>query len=375
MLVAECPNLEGKKVTFQVFEKTDVLGEKDKVLTLINKDDEPKTRIEANIKEGFAVAEVKLQHCKEDADNEDWEKLLDPDKGELKTAELYIKVEATENVFLVKSNGEFLNDEPFELGAAVVLYDIYHEGKMEKQDCNNPKKVKYYYHDSNKTKHLLGKTKAHSTKRHTKKNVLSKKKNDDIILVYAKDIQSFSSGNVKFKFHSWNSASGRWYINPDCFAGLLGAMIEESIEDLGFNGFSIKNGNTAGGSSSHINGKKGDLRYLSKKPNDSPAIHLFTNHTTKIQNPKFDYSRQEKFNNALYKFGWGRTSKMYSENFYIMEEKEIVNPKNKKKEIKKVKTKKILSHCEHNMKLGVGGWRHYHHIHLKGFDHSIIKKK
>lgn len=278
-------------------------------------------------------------------------------------------------MFKVVNDGEFLKDEPFKFGAAVVLYDIHHDGKIEKIDCYNPKKVKYYYHESSGTKHLLGKTKAHSTKRHIKKDVLSKKKNDNTTLVYTKDIQSFSSGNVKFKFHSWNSSSGRWYINPDCFAGLLGAMIEESIEDLGFNGFSIKNGNTAGGSSSHINGKKGDLRYLSKKPNDSPAIHLFTNHTTKVQNPKFDYARQEKFNDALYKFGWGRTSNMYSENFYIEEEKEVINPKTKKKEIKKNKIKKILSHCEHNMKLGANGWRHYHHIHLKGFDHSRIKKK
>ena len=116
-LVAECPNLEGKKVTFQIFEKTPLLGEEDKPLTLINKKGEEKTRIEANVKESFAVAEVKLQHCKEDADNEDWARILFPDtvkkKKDLKFSELYIKVEATKNVFIIKSNGEFLKDNPF----------------------------------------------------------------------------------------------------------------------------------------------------------------------------------------------------------------------------------------------------------------------
>ena len=187
-------------------------------------------------------------------------------------------------------------------------------------------------------------------------------------MVYAKDIPSYESGSIKFKFLTWNSDSGRRYINPFCFAGLLGAMIEESIVDLGFNGFSVKNGNTAGGSSSHINGEKGDLRYFSTNKNGK-AIHLFTNHTTKIKNPNFDYDRQNRFNDALYKYGWGRIAKMYSEDFYIEGEKEEINPKTNKIEKKKTRVKHLLNHCEHKMKLGKNGYRHYHHIHLTGFDH------
>ncbi len=103
-LVAECPNLEGKTVTFQVFEKTPLLGEKDKALTLIHKDQE-KTCIEAKVENGYAVAEIKLQHCKEDADNEDWLDILKngfyDTKG--KTAEIYIKAEIYENVFTFKA--------------------------------------------------------------------------------------------------------------------------------------------------------------------------------------------------------------------------------------------------------------------------------
>ncbi len=272
---------------------------------------------------------------------------------------------------------EFLKEDEkwFEVKSAEVIeYYIYSNGTIEKTNVSAPKKVVYYYFDSSNNKHLLGEAKIQKTKRHVRKNVLSKKKNDDVLLAYSKDIQSYSSGDVKFKFLTWNSSSGRWYINIDCFAGLLGAMIEESIEDLGFNGFSIKNGNTAGGSSSHINGEKGDLRYLSTNKNGE-AINLFTNHTTKIKNPNFDYDRQKRFNEALYKYGWGRVAKMYSENFYIEEEKEVINPQTKKKEMKKIKTKHLLNHCEHKMKIGKGGFRHYHHIHLTGFDHSIIKEK
>ncbi len=378
-LVAACANLEGKKVTFKIYEKETSptnLVEKDTALPVLDKDGNEVKEIQAEVKDGYAIAEIAFQKV-DTAKYDEWDRKLDPDQGDLKTTNLFIKVSCigddikiTDQCFLEDKN------EGFELKAAVIVYNIYHDHKIKRQDCNNPKKARYYYYESTGKQHFIGKTKVHSTKRHLKKNVLSKKKGDDTLLAYSKDIQSYSSGSVKFKFASWNSDSGRWYINPNCLAGLLGAMIKESIEDLGFNGFSIKNGNTAGGSSSHINGEKGDLRYLSTTINDNaPAIHLFTNQATKIQNPNFDYSRQEKFNEALYNFGWGRTTKMYSENFYIEEEKEYVNPKTKKKEIKKEKVKKLLSHCDHKMKLGENGFRHYHHIHLTGFDHSIIKKK
>ena len=73
-MLAECPNQEGCHMSLEVFEKTQLPGDTDKALTLIYKD-KPKTRIEVWVKEGFAVAEVKLHHCKEDTENEDWEKV------------------------------------------------------------------------------------------------------------------------------------------------------------------------------------------------------------------------------------------------------------------------------------------------------------
>lgn len=360
-LVAECDNINEKKVVFRLFEKKSLLAGIDESLSVLQ-DDKEVTEIEATVENGYAIAEIEFQKVDSSKYN-DWDKKLDPDKGDLKYTQLFLKVREKTNEVVESS---FLNNEneTFKLGAAVIVYTIKNTGKIEKEICENPQKAKYTYLDKTGKSHVLGKTKVHSTKRHTKKNILSTKKNDDVLLAYSKDITSYSSGNVKFGFSTWNSSSGRWYINPDCFAGLIGAMIEESIEDLGFNGFSIKNGNTAGGSSSHINGEKGDLRYLSTNKNGE---------RTYLQDSHFDYDRQVKFNNALYKFGWGRTAKMYSENFDRKVKTEVVNPKTKKKETKEVTVSTLLPHTKHMKKTtGTVKYRHHHHLHLTGFDDSKI---
>ncbi len=228
--------------------------------------------------------------------------------------------------------------------------NIYSDGtisKIESKNLTDGTQIELIYYDDNGGKHSLGKSKIVKTRRHTKKNITSSVDKDDIDMVYVKDFTSYSSGNIKFKFATWNSSSGRWYINPYCLAGLLGAMIEENIEDLGFNGFSIKDGNTAGGSSSHINGQIGDLRYLSTNKNGERTV---------LQDSHFDYDRQVKFNNALYKFGWGVNGKNYSENFMYKDKLTI------------------LPHTKHMKKTtGAVQYRHHHHIHLKGFDFSKIK--
>ena len=67
-------------------------------------------------------------------------------------------------------------------------------------------------------------------------------------------------------------------------------------------------------------------------------------------------SNQNKFNDALYNFGWARLEKMYSEYFNYNGNKNY-----------------LLNHTKHMRKDGPKGYRHYHHLHLSGFDHSIIK--
>ncbi|AXT50609.1 hypothetical protein D1818_07090 [Aquimarina sp. BL5] len=363
-LVVECDNINDKEVVLKLFEKEPLLVAKDEPIPVLQ-DGKEITEIIAKVENGYAVAEVELQKVDSSKYN-DWDKKLDPDKGELKQVEVFVKVrekenEVTESIFLNE------NDKSFKIGAAVIVYSIIYDGKIEKKVCDNPAKAKYTYIDKTNKTHVLGKTKVHSTKRHRKKNLLSTKKDDDVLLTYSKDIKNYTLGDVKFGFSTWNSSSGRWYINPDCFAGLIGAMIEESVVDLGFNGFSIKNGNTAGGSSSHINGEKGDLRYLSTNENGE---------RTYLQDFHFDYDRQVKFNNALYKFGWGRSGKMYSENFDRKVMQEVTNPTTKKKEMKEVTVSTLLPHTKHMKKTtGTVKYRHHHHLHLTGFDHSKIISK
>ncbi|AUC76326.1 hypothetical protein [Olleya sp. Bg11-27] len=257
-------------------------------------------------------------------------------------AHLYLKIEGDdiESTEEEKAN-ELLKSSTFKLSSSTTIY-IYSDGKISNTYLQSGDKMRYIYIDSNKEEHDLGKTKVISTRRHTKMNILSNTKEDDVQLVYIKDIPSYNSTNVKFKFLTWNSSSGRWYINPFCLAGLLGAMIEESIVDIGFNGFSLKNGNTAGGSTSHINGKKGDLRYLNTNKDGRRTI---------LQDNSFDYARQVNFNNALNKFGWGVTDKNYSEKFNH----------------NGIET--LLPHTQHKKKVGV--YRHHHHLHLNGFKLNI----
>lgn len=124
-----------------------------------------------------------------------------------------------------------------------------------------------------------------------------------------------------------------------------------------------------GVSREHINGVAGDLRYLSQNKNGE-VIYL--------SYPQFDYNRQVKFNNALYKFGWGKTKKMYSENFNRDVGKKFIDEKTKKEIIKKVKEKTLLPHTKHMRKVNKDGkivYRHDHHLHLVGFDFSSIKIK
>jgi hypothetical protein len=256
--------------------------------------------------------------------------------------------------FTTKS-GEFvlLNSKEQKMVTYSIFWGTEKEGKIIKYTPKQSEdvildKIRYVYFDKNNKQYNIGEASLTKVQRHVKKGVLSTKKDDLVELIYIKDIPSFHSDTIKFRFLVWNSTSKRWYINPDCLAGLLGAMIELSIEDLGFNGFSDKMGESAGESSSHINGEKGDLRYLSKNYNGEATL---------LEDAHFDFDRQTKFNEALFKFFWGRNQKMFSENF----------------EYKGKKT--LLVHTKHMKKVtGDYPYRHHHHIHLTGFDFAKIIK-
>lgn len=99
-------------------------------------------------------------------------------------------------------------------------------------------------------------------------------------------------------------------------------------------------------SQSHINGVAGDLRYISEKRNGE---------LTWLSYSTFDFDEQEKFNTALYKFGWARTSLMYSEYFTY-----------------KKQSNTLLKYTKHMKKDPPNGYRHHHHLHICGFDFNLI---
>lgn len=114
------------------------------------------------------------------------------------------------------------------------------------------------------------------------------------------NVYSYSSGDIKFKIHDGSIESGRYYVDIDAFSCFLGALIEESLEDLGFNGASLIDG-SPGVSKSHKNGMIFDLRYLNKHKNGKKTL---------VTDSDLDYDRQVKLIEALYKFGFAKYNRL-----------------------------------------------------------------
>lgn len=116
-LVAECANLEGKFVTFEVFDTTTLLGALDTKLSFVFEGKENQD-IKVKVKDGYAVAEVVLLKDNIEEGLKEWKNILRKNSKTYKTAELYLKVEITKTVFtVVDSVKEFLVDNPFKLEA------------------------------------------------------------------------------------------------------------------------------------------------------------------------------------------------------------------------------------------------------------------
>lgn len=158
-------------------------------------------------------------------------------------------------------------------------------------------------------------------------------------LIDARQFKGYQSNGVAAKFASYNT-SNRHYINTACFAAILGALCDHAIVDMGFNGFSLEDGNTRAPSVSHYNGENGDFRYL-RKDRSAGTLNI-------AQTPDaFDVARQVLFVNSLYKYGYGRTKNMLSYTFTL-------NGK-----------AQMLPHCSHLS-------HHDHHLHIQGFNHKSV---
>ncbi|WP_240665132.1 hypothetical protein [Flavobacterium columnare] len=222
----------------------------------------------------------------------------------------------------------------------IITYKIYSNGKIEKNIPKEikkgyEKKYKYQYIDKNEETHELGIYDI------IKIQKFGGKKGVFINLIDLDKVQKkYSKGEYGYTF---NVDSPRKYVNEKTLASFFGALLEVNYNDISCNGFSHADGSSKP-SKSHINGNNGDFKYLrkDKKLMFGEGTSLDISKTPKL----LDFERQNKWNEALYKFGWksmlgwtytldGKTYKLR----YI--------PKNSD--------------------------NHHHHLHLQGYNPNFIE--
>jgi len=236
------------------------------------------------------------------------------------------------------------------------FYEIYHHDTDYNSIYNAPNQfiskleneivgideAAYFYFDELDNEHDFGTFTIHQTRRWIRKGTLSTDPNDLVELIDVNQFAGYNDGTLQVAFATNNSP--RDFVNPEGFAGLIGAMAVQSINDLGFNGFSNADGNP-GVSATHLNGLAGDLRPL--RTDRTGALCLLTY-------AQFDLARQNAFHDSLFAYGWARTANMYSENF-IPHGSPSGTPQ------------MILNHCQH-----LSTPRHNNHLHMRGFDATMV---
>jgi len=142
--------------------------------------------------------------------------------------------------------------------------------------------------------------------------------------------------NISFNVKDGNE--NKCYIRGDALASLFGALSETGYNDITIIGVSKEDGSSPRPSVSHINGKNIDFRYLRTDKNGERVL---------LGQEKFDMERQNKFNDALFKFGW---KNLLSEKFVPYGEKKNV----------------LLNHTHHYNKS-----RHNNHLHSQGYNPNL----
>ena len=180
----------------------------------------------------------------------------------------------------------------------IVTYSIYFDGRIEKFipkiiTKENEKKYKYVYYDEQGIKYDLGDFKIQKTQ------MYKRPKGNFINLINLEEVPKYYKKN-NHQYH-FNIDSQRSYVNEKSFASFIGAMFEVNYLDIGCNGFSHSDGSSTP-SKSHINGNNGDFKYLrvdkSLKCGTGTSLNIIK------QPDSLDSVRQNKWLNALYKFGW-----------------------------------------------------------------------
>jgi len=186
---------------------------------------------------------------------------------------------------------------------ADIEYHIQSSGEIQYKIINDKREyATYFYHDSSGNIHDLGKIKLNKVAE--KYGGLYKDKlGKDNSNIYLVDIRTAKKSYKKDTLgYTLAINTNRYYMNDVTLAALYGAMLECGYDDFVFNGFSNDKGESVGGSKSHKNGMNGDLRYL-RTDKKGGLTDLFNNGTD-VGWKGLDETRQNKFNDALHKFGW-----------------------------------------------------------------------
>ena len=217
----------------------------------------------------------------------------------------------------------------------IVTYRIYFNGSIEKHipkviAAGNEYKYKYEYIPKEEKAIDLGSYKVHKTK------AFGGGKDEYVNLINLETVPKYFKRN-NHQYH-FNIDSRRSYVNEQTLASLFGAMLEVNFLDISCNGFSHKDGSSKP-SRSHINGNNGDFKYLrvDKVLECGPGTSLNISKSP----DSLDYSRQNKWNDALHKFGW---KKFLGWTYTIK------------------KTTKKLHHVSHKTA------NHHHHLHVQNYE-------
>ena len=215
------------------------------------------------------------------------------------------------------------------------VYLIHPDGRIQKhvpkvvtpgyEDC-----IAYHYEDAKGTLHHLGEYQYRVVQRYRPGNIPM---DGHALIIDLRTLAgSWRSGELEYGF---SLDTTRPFIGDVALASFLGAMLEVGCTDLVCKGFSNEEGESTGGSMSHVNGTNGDFRYLRNDGMVGP-LHI----GKKLARPHLlDEQRQNKLNHALHRFGW-KTLLSYQ---YVLHGKE-----------------KLLDLTRHYE-------GHHHHLHLQGY--------
>lgn len=149
---------------------------------------------------------------------------------------------------------------------------------------------------------------------------------------------SINEGDVSFSFEVKGGQTDRAYVNPESMASLFGAFAETGYDDFTITQFSYSDGTSPSPSTSHINGKNGDFRYLRYDQSGTGVT---------VNDAQFDQARNARFTTALDRFGYSDL-KSYR---YNAAWDNMLLPK--------------TSH--------LGG--HHNHLHLQGYNPRVVDVK